>query len=639
MYSSIKIEERIEVVQKCYWPLFKLVDQGFPIGIEAPALTLQIINKIDPGWIDLLAKYINDGKIEFIGSGYSQIIGPLVPAKVNDWNQVIGLEVYKQLLGTKPKIALINEMAYSAGIIEHYMNTGYEAIIMEWNNPRSANSEWKNEWRYYPQKAIGTYGENIPLIWADSITFQKFQRYAHGEYEMEEYIQYIKSQIGEFDRFFPLYSNDVEIFDNRPGRYQTEPHFDNNSEWDRIIELFTYLKKQNWCDFVFPNQVLSGLNDEFGGNELKLESPSQPIPVKKQEKYNINRWALTGRDDLQINTSCYAIYNYLIAKDEKNPESWKNLCYLWSSDFRTHITDRRWKAYQAKLNAALVQLDKSENTLVSTREKSFEPSKINETRSILSISNSQFDLELNKKKGMTIKTFVVKEFSPEFLIGTLDHGYYDDISLGADYYSGHAIIERLGEHKFADLQPVEPKILRINDRIEITSTQSTESVVFKNKITATSWGLILEKTITYQSPEKSIIHPINFTFNPKAWDVESLYVKTHNGGVSSERFFLKGQTIAHGDIYSSLISARHGFGNTEGVFIVGDRHKQLKFECDMSRSALIPSIVYQENKDTIFFRLQYSACEIDETSRANNCHNSLELKLSISCRRCEINIM
>jgi len=357
MYSSIEETLRKDVVQKCYWSLFKLADLGIPIGIEAPAVTLEIINELDPDWISTLSKYIAENKIEFIGSGYSQIIGPLVPAKVNEWNQKLGLESYNKFFGLTPNIALVNEMAYSGGIVEHYINAGYNAIIMEWNNPRSAHPEWENDWRYSPQKAVGSNEKTIPLMWADSIAFQKFQRYVHGEYELEEYIQYLKSHRGETGRFFPLYSNDVEIFDYRPGRYKTETQINGNSEWDRIIELYTYLAQQGWCEFVFPSQVLSGLNNKMSGKELKLESPAQPIPVKKQEKYNINRWALTGRDDLGINTKCYKIYNSFIENDNSEPEDWKEFCFLWSSDFRTHMTENRWNDYHERLDSLLVKCE------------------------------------------------------------------------------------------------------------------------------------------------------------------------------------------------------------------------------------------------------------------------------------------
>ena len=58
MYSSIEEASRKDVILKCYWPLFKLADMGIPIGIESPAITLEIINELDPDWILSLSKYI-----------------------------------------------------------------------------------------------------------------------------------------------------------------------------------------------------------------------------------------------------------------------------------------------------------------------------------------------------------------------------------------------------------------------------------------------------------------------------------------------------------------------------------------------------------------------------------------------------
>jgi len=625
MYSSIEETERKAVIQTCYWPLFKIAELGTQIGIEAPAVTLEIINDLDPKWISTLSKYIHDGKIEFIGGGYSQLIGPLVPAKVNDWNQKLGMEGYQKLLGITPKLALVNEMAYSGGICEHYVNAGYEGVIMEWNNPRSAHPEWNNEWRYYPQKAVGCKGRTIPLIWSDSLAFQKFQRYAHGEYELKEYVEYFISNIGETNRYFPLYSNDVEIFDYRPGRYQTEAQFDDKSEWDRIIELYKYLNQQNWCEYVFPSEVLIGLNNENGGQELILESPAQPIPVKKQEKYNINRWALTGRDDVGINSKCYKVYNSFVENDN-NAQDWKELCYLWSSDFRTHITEKRWHDYYERLESLIA---KCEFTKCIDNEKSSDKTEVFNDKKWLTVENNNYKVVLNKNKGMTIKTFIIKKFGDESLLGTLDHGYYDDISLGADYYSGHTIIERLGEHKVTDLGKLSSEIFETDDRITLYTKQEWGNYKFKHNIQFNSEKVIIEKKIKSITAEKSIIHPYNITFNPEAWDRNSLYIETHNGGTNPERFCLKGQKISHGDIYSSLISARHGFGNTEGVFIIGDKDKSIHFRCNMSVSALIPSIIYKELVDTYFFRLQYSAREIDETAKYKS-NKNININIHIS---------
>jgi hypothetical protein len=625
MYSSIEETSRKEVIQKCYWPLIKLADMGIPIGVEVSAVTLAIINELDPNWISSLSIYIAENKIEFIGSGYSQIIGPLVPAKVNEWNQKLGLEYYRKLLGVTPKVALVNEMAYSGGIVEHYHNAGYDGLIMEWNNPRSAHSEWENEWRYKPRKAIGTDGTTMPLIWADSIAFQKFQRYTHGEFELNEYIEYLKSHIGGSDRFFPVYSNDVEIFDYRPGRYHTEAQFAGNSEWDRITKLYLYLSEQDWCSLVFPSDVLKGLGYENSSVDLILESPGQPIPVKKQEKYNINRWALTGRDDLGINTKCYKIYNSFIENDNTDPNDWKELCYLWSSDFRTHITEKRWNNYFERLDK---QLAKCNRKVIKESREITENVKISEDKKWVYAENNNYIVILNKSKGLVINKLVITKFGKISLLGTLNHGYYDDISLGADYYSGHAVIERLGGHKVTDLAKVSP-VYSDND-ISINSYQKHGDYSISQSVQCVNEKIIFEKIIEADYLEKTIIHPYSFTINPEAWDKDSLYIGTHNGGSTFEKYYLKDENISHGDIYSSLISARHGFGNTEGVFIVGDKDKSIIFKCKMSASALVPSIIYKEMDGVYFFRLQYSARERDETCRPNLNRLTIFSSLSIS---------
>jgi predicted glycosyl hydrolase (DUF1957 family) len=122
MYSSIEIENRTKVIEKCYWPLLKLAEANeIPMGIELSGHTLEKIEEIDFEWIKKFKKLLKAEKTELVGSGYTQIIGPLVPAKLNDWNQKLGLEIYKNILGIHPKIALVNEMAYSGGIVEHYI--------------------------------------------------------------------------------------------------------------------------------------------------------------------------------------------------------------------------------------------------------------------------------------------------------------------------------------------------------------------------------------------------------------------------------------------------------------------------------------------------------------------------------------
>ena len=81
-FSSIEEERRPEVIARCYWPLLKLAEKHNHIGIETSGYTLEEIARHDPSWIAQARQLVANNKIELIGSGYSQMIGPLVPARV-----------------------------------------------------------------------------------------------------------------------------------------------------------------------------------------------------------------------------------------------------------------------------------------------------------------------------------------------------------------------------------------------------------------------------------------------------------------------------------------------------------------------------------------------------------------------------
>src|SRR5580693_5709350 len=101
-FSSIEEEARGEVIARCYWPLLKLAEKHGPVGIEVTAFTLEEIESRDPAWIARARELIAERRIELIGSGYAQIIGPLVPASVSEANLRIAGNIYERLLGVRP---------------------------------------------------------------------------------------------------------------------------------------------------------------------------------------------------------------------------------------------------------------------------------------------------------------------------------------------------------------------------------------------------------------------------------------------------------------------------------------------------------------------------------------------------------
>lgn len=644
-FSSIEEESRPDVIRRCYRPLLDLArSRGIPLGIEVSGYTLEQIHAIDPDWVEELGRLCDEGLCELIGSGYAQIIGPLVPAEVNRANQRIGLEVYKRLLGRRPRIALVCEQAYSAGLVRHYLDAGFEGIVMEWDNPGSANPDWDPLWRYLPQYACGQGDEKIPVIWNKSIPFQKFQRYAHGENSLQEYLAYLEKHCSQEVRSFPLYGNDAEVFDFRPGRFHTEAALEGASEWERIAEAYQALAGDGCFALVLPSRVLELMDQPGAGHSLHLESAAHPVPVKKQAKYNLIRWAVTGRDDLTINTACRRIFEAMQKGQVDDPQAWKELCYLWSSDFRTHITSRRWDAYlerleqmQARYQLAACEAEGWNHTPLAPESEGLEQGgcRVSRDRQFIEVETAELKIRLNTRRGLAIESLVFKAQGSFPLIGTLPHGFFDDIAFGADYYSGHLVLEIPGQHKVADLNPVEASI-----------SSGPDGILVSGRIATPLGELIKEISIHSGRPEVGLVYRFlwpdcpagslrlgHMTLNPEAFDLSTLRFSTHNGG-ALETFTVDAmKPFNHMAPVSALVSAHQGLGMTEGLVEIGDARRGLSIRADLSCSALIAQGLYHPVAGSYLFRLAFSAQELDDTScksphRTTFASRTLSLKIS-----------
>src|SRR5258706_11546541 len=133
-FSSIEESERTLVIERCYWPLLALAATHGPIGIEASGYTLEEIEARDPAWVRRFRDLVQAGQVELIGSGYAQLIGPLVPAKLVAANLRIGNDIYRRLLGVSPTVALVNEQAYSGGLVPPHLDPGYHTRAMDRDN-------------------------------------------------------------------------------------------------------------------------------------------------------------------------------------------------------------------------------------------------------------------------------------------------------------------------------------------------------------------------------------------------------------------------------------------------------------------------------------------------------------------------
>ena len=642
-YSSIEESQRAAVVSDCYWPLLRLARRlQLPIGIEMSGHTLEILESLDPCCLEELCRLTREENCELIGSGYSQIIGPLVPAEVNAANLRLGHVAYEKLLGFRPRIALINEQAFSSSLVPLYLEAGYQAIVMEWDNPFRYHPEWNPQWRFLPQYARSQTGEEIPLIWNNSISFQKFQRYACGDLDLREHLEYLEQQLGETVRAFPVYGNDSEVFGFRPGRYSTEPQL-RCDEWERIELLFHALTQSDQFRLSPPSDILDLLSLPGAGHRLHLESAQHPVPVKKQRKYNVTRWATTGRNDLRVNTACWRIYETLRQSLHAADQDWKELCYLWSSDFRTHITDKRWSKYLQQLKDFEERVVNGADTETLSPPVREVPSVVKDSAArvrqqdrFLELETDDLRLRLNCQRGLAIDRAWFKGISSEALVGTLPHGYFPDIGLGADFYAGHIIFQTPGRSQITDLARVEPLIRREAEWIIAGTQVDTELGCIHRE----TWlGLDeprIELRYKFDWPKvpPGRLRLGHITLNPAAFHRGDLFYRTSNGGYGVETFRLAGCEVNHGQAVSFMVSASHGLGLTNGFVELGDLSKRVRVEVDQSSSALVGMISFREVKDQFFCRLELSAFELDETAQVSG-YPGLDGRISITAHGTE----
>ena len=267
-FSSIESGKLDELLKKCYWPLLDLIEKvDANIAIEASGLSLNSIAKKDIRWITKLKELISKEYCEFVGSGYCQIISPLIPYTINNHNLRLGNQIYKQLLNLEPVIGFVNEQAFSKSLIKIYKDNNYKGIIIDWENSFNANPDWNPDLIYKPIIVEDDNKNKIPVIWNSSYNFQKFQKYIHGD---SKNFKVDKHKSNSKNKFYSLYGSDAEIFNFRPGRYENE-FLNKINEWNKILKLYLNLKKK--FKFIKISSILDNIkkNDKAYKQLVKIE--------------------------------------------------------------------------------------------------------------------------------------------------------------------------------------------------------------------------------------------------------------------------------------------------------------------------------------------------------------------------------
>lgn len=638
-FSSVDKSAWSSIIEKCYWPILDIIsDLNVPIGIELTGWTLNNIHKSCPEWTDKFKQLLNDGKCELIGSGYCQIIAPLVPYEVNYHNQLIGLDVYKNILGISPKIALVNEMAYSDSVIDLLSDAGYSGFIMDKDNIQLALNMENAHISQMPSIAKGIGKSKLPILWADSILFQKLQHVSHGNISIDDYLNFIKKRLSEKNFLLPLYSNDAETFDFRPGRFKEESDEINPNEWLIIRKVIKKLSHDLDFEFISPSEAILIQNNKKKLNASSLTTAGYPVPVKKQPKYNIARWAVTGRDDTWLNTICYRIYEKIRDSKYSSNDNWKMLCEFWSSDLRTHLTETRWLETKARLSNVLQKFDLDDSLVLKDEPTTLLSNKL-ELQKItgfdcrvfgdgiyLELKNENFNLVLNMRRGMAIESLSFTTHKGKPCIGTLKHGHLSSIEQGADFYSGGMVIDLpLLRTKVTDLHPVNPEFhLLENGNLLIISSIISEIGPITKKIELFRSSEQIAVTYNLSQVKRSIssVKLANITLSSDF--SKSLTSYSCRVGGNEDRVFDIAGRISQSQSASRYVSSSRGFSSTSGKVSLNFNKSKLHFSWNNSDCTPLCFI----DHDGDFSRLSFSICEFDESSKESERYGDFKVILS-----------
>ena len=630
-FSSIETSLHEEVINKCYFPLLeKFSKNDIKLGIEVSGWTLSKINELSPKWVSIFKDLLSQNKCELIASGYSQIIGPLVPYEVNIKNHEIGLDIYKEILDVIPETVLVNEMSYSNGMAEVYQDIGYKNMIMDGDNLSLSVNIDKYDF-FSKRYCVGSNKKNkIKILPTDSIIFQKFQRYAHSQLSTDEYKKYIEELLLDNKRLaLPIYCNDAEIFNFRPGRFAEEAKIEND-EWQRIDNILKIIKKIDSHNILLPKEICNQLNMK-NLEHLKIDSLSYPVPVKKQKKYNLARWAVTGREDSNLNAACYSLLNkknYL-----KNINEWKELLYLWSSDHRTHVTDSKWENVMEKLKQKNLQISQDSQTYEKKRlsSKQIQNHKnIIENKNFIEIKTDDFFIKLNKNKGLSIfSAGLIEDGKESSILGTVEHGFFDNIELGADFFSGAFVVQDM---KNASL---------ISDLVRVNPTISFEKEVIIISADLKIFSDIVKKTYFIDLNKMSI--KILYSFNKRNRSRETIRlsagtiktndmkninfnVRSKTGSNIAHKYVLD-REFDHGLPVSHRVSSSSGLPSSNGELNFEINGYRFVVSWDPSRNSFFPLFSYKKDKNGNLIRLHLSEQEIDDTSKPSGLNKSLEYSI------------
>ncbi len=623
-FSAINESDRKDVIEHSYIPLFNLIEKlEIKCGIEITGYTLEQIAVLNAPVIDYMRTLINRRLITLIGSGYAQIISVASPPSVTKSNIALGNKIYRRLFELQPDIFLLNEQVASRDLLMMYSDLGINKVILDRKSPGLDTKI--REWSEFPYSSCSLEEFDLTIGLNDSALFQSFQRAVYGELNLTDYLEQIEN-ITSLNRDpkagnaipIPLYGSDVEIFGFRPGRFKEESGADPRLDWVRMETLL-----RNIGDFGIYAQ---DIDDVFSMKAPVVSadlffSAHRPIVEKKQPKYNVSRWLLSGWNDRYLNTLCWRYFKKHQHLALTNIDE-REFLRIWASDFRTHISESRWKTIVSQLEKKVCSSADKEPYFVN--DKNFHATDSSSKSTIsrddefyLQIDTDRLRVLINKRRGWTLATVAKRgddgTWNPIF--GLVPQGTFTGQSHNVDYFSGHMQLITQCRNKFSDLRARGAKINTSEGRTSVEIIERFEFGNYKKTYSIKGNSLLIDYFFDFHQAQPQSLRYGYVTFFPSSR--ASSYKCAC--GYTPISYSLLGTSFDHSQPISEKVSVSTALPLTdETISFYGDDFR-LKIDIDHAQSlaaGLVTSFAVPDSNRLIGpQRFCLSASELDDTAK------------------------
>ena len=266
-------------------------------------------------------------------------------------------------------------------------------------------------------------------------------------------------------------------------------------------------------------------------------------------------------------------------------------------------------------------------------EKAFE-----ENGNFIKFENKKTKIVLNKKKGLTVDSFIVKEISKKSLFGTLYQGSLKSLVNQSDFFSGHFNLFDKNLNKITDLSICKKNYIVSKNKdknfyVEFTHN-FTNTTQIKKKLEINLKKSELNLNLEFKNFSPRILRVFNTTINPDAFEKKNLMFLCKNGGEKLEKFSIK-NNFNHGRYVQDITkftSSNNCLPLTDGKLIIGDKKKELIFTVMKKENPVVGLIEYENLQDKFFLRNSFSLRESDDTFRIKK-YSNLSFKIKVKAKR------